>query len=258
MSTNHKKAKKDYLKGMKYKEISEKYEVSINTVKSWKQRYEWKRNKGSPTKKGVHTKSKSVHTKKGGQPGNQNAVGNAGGAGGPPMNGKAVTHGLFRKYLPDNEEYREIYDAAGETNSLDMLWTQIQLKFANIIHAQKVMFVESKEEMIKELKKRKFEIHNTGSKKEPVFEKFMTEEEYEFQFAWDRQATLLNSQSRAMGQLSSMIRQYEEMCRLGWADDEQKIRVEKLKSEVKLLEQKATQDVDKPIEILISRKGERS
>ncbi|WP_076981431.1 terminase small subunit [Latilactobacillus sakei] len=48
-------AKKDYLSGMKYKDIAEKYEVSINTVKSWKQRNNWQR---GPTQKGVHTKNK--------------------------------------------------------------------------------------------------------------------------------------------------------------------------------------------------------
>ena len=36
-------AEKDYNLGMKYIDISAKYNVSINTVKSWKQRYGWKR-----------------------------------------------------------------------------------------------------------------------------------------------------------------------------------------------------------------------
>ncbi len=49
-------AEKDYMLGMKYKDIAEKYNVSINTVKSWKQRYNWSR-------KGVHTKRESAHTK---------------------------------------------------------------------------------------------------------------------------------------------------------------------------------------------------
>ncbi|WP_076645595.1 terminase small subunit [Latilactobacillus sakei] len=48
-------AKKDYLSGMKYKDIAEKYGVSINTVKSWKQRNNWQR---GPTSKRVHTKNK--------------------------------------------------------------------------------------------------------------------------------------------------------------------------------------------------------
>lgn len=44
-------AYKDYIAGMKYKEIADKYDVSINTVKSWKYRLNWKRNLN--TKKGA-------------------------------------------------------------------------------------------------------------------------------------------------------------------------------------------------------------
>lgn len=36
-------AEADYISGMKYKEIAEKYGVTINTVKSWKTRYQWSR-----------------------------------------------------------------------------------------------------------------------------------------------------------------------------------------------------------------------
>lgn len=42
-ATNAELAYQDYLKGMKYKEIAEKYGVTINTVKSWKTRYKWSR-----------------------------------------------------------------------------------------------------------------------------------------------------------------------------------------------------------------------
>lgn len=38
---NYELAYIDYCKGMKYKEIAEKYGVTINTVKSWKTRYKW-------------------------------------------------------------------------------------------------------------------------------------------------------------------------------------------------------------------------
>lgn len=38
-------AEADYIAGMKYKDIAEKYGVSINTVKSWKTRYKWTRKK---------------------------------------------------------------------------------------------------------------------------------------------------------------------------------------------------------------------
>lgn len=50
-------AENDYMLGMKYKDIAEKYNVSLNTVKSWKKRHDWNR-------KGVHTKSERVHPKK--------------------------------------------------------------------------------------------------------------------------------------------------------------------------------------------------
>ncbi|WP_245979960.1 terminase small subunit [Peribacillus asahii] len=59
MAEKYELAEHDYMSGMKYKDIAEKYDVSINTVKSWKTRYKW-----SKDKKGVHTKPKSMHTKK--------------------------------------------------------------------------------------------------------------------------------------------------------------------------------------------------
>lgn len=49
---------------MKYKELAEKYGVSLNTVKSWKQRYDWSRDKGAQKEKGVHTKKKGRTQKK--------------------------------------------------------------------------------------------------------------------------------------------------------------------------------------------------
>ena len=51
-------AYKDYKKGMKYKDIADKYNVSLNTVKSWKRR-QW-----ADIEKGVQPKKKSVHTKR--------------------------------------------------------------------------------------------------------------------------------------------------------------------------------------------------
>lgn len=48
-------AYKDYLEGMKYKDIAAKYKVSISAVKSWKSRY-WKDKKLQPKKHKVATK----------------------------------------------------------------------------------------------------------------------------------------------------------------------------------------------------------
>lgn len=55
---NYEKAEQDYMGGMKYKDIAEKYGTTINTVKSWKKRYGWNREEGAP-------KSKKACTQKG-------------------------------------------------------------------------------------------------------------------------------------------------------------------------------------------------
>ncbi|MBU5214943.1 phage terminase small subunit [Heyndrickxia oleronia] len=203
-------AEKDYIKGMKYKDIAEKFNVSLNTVKSWKKRYGWNRDKGAPKEKSVHTK------KKGAPKGNINAKGNRGGAA-PKGNQNAVSHGFFSKYLP--QESLDIIEEIQLKSPEDMIWDQIMIQYSAIIRAQKIMFVNGKDEMIKELKKRKYEIipSNDGPKQ------MTTEEEYEFQFAWDRQATFLNAQSRAMSELRSLIKQFND---LAHDDDERRLKLE--------------------------------
>ncbi|HBH0215512.1 TPA: hypothetical protein KR270_003783 [Clostridioides difficile] len=199
------KVKQDYLKGMKQKEISSKYDISLNTLKSWIKRYNW----ASEKKKGAPI------NKRGAPFSNKNSVGH----GAPKENKNAEKFGFFSKYLP--EETRELMQEISIKDKFDILWEQITIQYAAIIRAQKIMYVKDKEEMIKELKK-----HESTENGEKI--------EYEFQFAWDRQASFLNAQSRAMSELRSLIKQYDEMIHKDWnlATEEQKTRVEKLKCEV--------------------------
>ncbi|HBF0067206.1 hypothetical protein KLL89_08560 [Clostridioides difficile] len=196
------KVKQDYLKGMKQKEISVKYDISLNTLKSWIKRYNW----ASEKKKGA------PKNKRGAPIGNKNATG-------PPGNKNAEKFGFFSKYLP--KETQDLINEIKNKDKFDILWEQITIQYAAIIRAQKIMYVKGKEEMIKELKK-----HESTENGEKI--------EYEFQFAWDRQASFLNAQSRAMSELRSLIKQYDEMIHKDWnlATEEQKTRVEKLKCEV--------------------------
>ncbi|ASB52590.1 phage terminase small subunit [Bacillus velezensis M27] len=203
MAEKHIQAYKDYVKGMKYKDLAEKYGVSVNTIKSWKQRHGWERKKCAPSEK-------SVHTKIGGQPGNKNALGNSGGAA-PARNQNAVTHGFFSKYLP--EETLEIMEEIQERSPADMIWDQIQIQYAAILRAQRIMFVQDKDDMTKVLKKEK-----PGA--------FGDEQEWEFQFAWDRHATFLNAQSRAMGELRSLIKQFDQ---LAHEQDERRLKLEQMR-----------------------------
>lgn len=57
-------AESDYVAGMKYKDIAAKYGVSMNTVKSWKKRYAWSRDKKTGCiQKGCTQNKKGAHKK---------------------------------------------------------------------------------------------------------------------------------------------------------------------------------------------------
>lgn len=215
----HRKAEADYQRGMKYKEIAEKYGVSINTVKSWKQRHSWQRQKGAPIVKGVHTK------KPGAPPGNKNAVGNKGGA--PPQNSNAVTHGLFQKYLP--VESLEIMEQLQARSPLDIVWDNIMIQYTAIIRAQQIMYVKDRDD-------------STTTKVEEKFGN-VSGERWEVQQAWDKQATFLQAQSRAMATLQSLIRQYDELLKTDLATEEQQLRIARLKGEVEKINNESNPEV---------------
>lgn len=210
MDVVREKAKKDYMAGLKYKDICQKYDLSMNTLKSWVKRYNWADERKNKGKKGAHKK------KRGAPKGNKNAVGNRGGPGGPPGNKKAEKHGFFSKYLP--EETLNILQEINEKDPLDILWENITIQYAAIVRAQKIMYVRDREDKT---------IEKVGYRKGKV-----VGEEWEVQQAWDKQATFLKAQSRAMSELRNMIAKYDEMLRSCLATEEQKLRIEKLKAEI--------------------------
>ncbi|EJQ82460.1 phage terminase small subunit [Bacillus toyonensis] len=207
--------------------------VSEKTVGGWKSKDGWidklngvlhKNERSTPKKDTEYSKKKpgapkgnknAVNNRGGAKKGNKNAVGNSGGAA-PLRNGNAATHGLYRKYLP-----QEIYDLKEElkeavnNDSLSIIWDSIMLQYTQIIHAQRIMFVRDKEDMTKELRKKK--LTESGF-----------EEEWEIQFAWDKQASFLNAQSKAMSTLVNLIEKYDRLANT----EEQKLRIEKLKKEI--------------------------
>lgn len=207
---DHKKAEADYKRGMKYKDIAEKYSVSLNTVKSWKQRYGWERKKGAHKEKGMHT------NKGGAPPGNKNAVGNSGGSA-PARNSNAMTHGFFQKYLP--AESLEIMQQIEKRSPLDMLWDNITIQYTAIIRAQQIMYVKDQKDI-------------TTTKIEEKGGDSSWGEKWEIQQAWDKQATFLQAQSRAMSTLLSLIKQYEDLLPQSLATEEQLARIAVLKSKV--------------------------
>lgn len=149
-------------------------------------------------------------------------------AGAPLGNKNAETHGFFSKYLP--EETFSIIQEIEQKNPLDIIWENIQIAYAAILRSQNIMYVKDKNEMIKELRKSKIKKSSRSTEKTDS-ESSEEEFEYEFQFAWDRQATFLNAQARAQSELRSLIKQYDDMLNKNWelATEEQKARIAVLK-----------------------------
>ena len=207
------------------KDIADQLNLSDSQIRKWKNQDGW-----DGKLNGNVTKPNSNVTKRtrGAPTGNNNAKGH----GAPKQNQNAVTHGFFAKFLP--EETLEIMEAMNERSPADLIWDQIQIQYAAIIRAQRIMHVENKDEMIKEIKKEKYgysevETTNEHGETESKYERTLDEVEYNFQFSWERQAQLLTAQSRAIGELRSSIRQFIEMAD---AEDERRLKLEKMQIDI--------------------------
>ena len=197
-----------YEKGTTFKEISEQYKIPAKTVRQWASKYKWVRQKGS--KKSTETKRKAPGV----------CIGKL-------QNTNAVKHGLFSKYLP--AETLELVGDIEMMSPLDILWENICLKYAAIIRSQKIMYVKDDKDVTKRI---------TMDGAEATA--------YQYIEAYDKQATFLMAQSRAMGTLMNLIKQDEEMCNSELATEEQKLRIEKLKTEIA-----RTRESDNPAKVEI-------
>lgn len=224
-------------------DLAEKHGVKEGTLKSRKSREKWekvatkkdasKNKKMQPSKKVASSKEPK---KRSGNPNPKNQF--------TSRNNPSLDHAMYAKYLP--EESLAIFEAIESMTAADMLWDQIKIMYSNIMRAQSIMFVESKSEMIKELKREKIQRGKNPSR----------EEEYEFQFAWERQAQLLTAQARAISELRTSINQFNKL-----ADeaDERRLKleqmgltIEKTKAEIDKI---SNGENDGPIEIRIIPKS---
>lgn len=186
--------------------IAEMLDISEKTVGGWKCKDKW-----SERLNGVlQTDKRSTPKHKGGQPGNKNATG-------PPGNKHAEKFGFFSKYLPP--ETKEIFDAVQDADPIDLLWHQIQIQYAAIVRAQRIMYVEDQEDSTKITS-----MESAGA------------ESYMVQMAWDKQASFLQAQSRAMKTLQGLFKQYDELLKSDLATEEQKARIDRLKAEIAKVE----------------------
>ncbi|PEU73990.1 terminase, partial [Bacillus thuringiensis] len=218
--------------------------VSEKTVGGWKFKDGWidklngvlhKNERSTPKKDTEYSKKKpgapkgnknAVNNRGGAKKGNKNAIGNSGGSA-PLRNGNAATHGLYRKYLPKElYDLKEELEEAIKNDPLSILWESIMLQHAQIIHAQRIMFVKDNEDMTKELRKNK--LTESGY-----------EEEWEIQFAWDKQASFLNAQSKALSTLSALIRDFDRLANI---DDERRAKLEFIQVQIDKIKSNTNND----------------
>lgn len=211
------------------REIAKILDEDEKVIAVWKSRDKWNKkinvvqqsNKSCTTKEKKELQHKKTQRNRSGNPNPNNQF--------AKRNKAAEKHGFFSKIFPP--ETLDIVEDIIIKDPLDMLWENIIIQYTAIARSQMIMHVESKEEMIKELKKSKVKTSDRRTEKTST-NSSEEEYEYEFQFAWDRQATFLNAQSRAMSELRSLIKQYDEMINSGLGTEEQKLRIEKLKIDI--------------------------
>lgn len=200
-------AKELYLKGLKLVEIASQLSLPEGTVRRWKSTYKWDNERSDKN-------SERSDKKKGGQPSNKNAE----------------KHGFFSKYLP--EETVSIIEEMPK-DPLDILWDQIQIAYAAIIRAQKIMYVQDRDDKTIERIEEK-----DGN---------VCGEKWEVQQAWDKHGNFLQAQARAQKTLESMINKYDDLLHKNWelATEEQRARIERIKADTERIkggEQASTED----------------
>ena len=217
-------------KKKKLKDIAAELEVSESQIRKWKNQDNWN---GNVTNKG---KGNVTKRKRGGQPGNKNAVG--GNQSAPLRNNNSEKFGFFRKYLP--EETVSIMEEMPK-DPLDVLWDQIQIAYAAIIRAQSIMYVEDQDD-------RTVQITMRGE----------SATAFNVQEAWDKQSNFLQAQARAQKSLEGLVKQYDNMLkeRGELATEEQRARIEQIKARTEQIRGADQNPTEDKVEKLLSRIGD--
>jgi len=254
MVENYELAYTDYKNGMKQKDIAAKYNVTINTVKSWQQR-KWKdmdtnsaqEKVCTPKNESMHTSKVDVHEnrnvgvvqdeppkkdgrvkKRSGNPNPQNQF--------TKRNRAAMIHGLRSKFLFD--EQVEIMEALQDFDVVDQLWLQIELSFSAIIRAQKIMWVEDPFDHLKETSGYSSGEGGSG-------------ETFKVIYAHERYESYIKAQTRAFAEHRNLVKQFMD---LTTEDDERRLKLEQMQLNIDKTKAEITsldKDRDKTVRVII-------
>lgn len=172
--------------------IAEMLEISEKTVSGWKCKDKWEEQLNGV----LQSNKRSTPNQKGGQPGNQNAVGH----GAPEGNINAIKHGayqtIYAAYLPEDE--KAIYEGLPGEADLEAEIRLLRLKITRLLNRQEDFFYDM-----------------WGNK----HDKKVSEE--------DREAGIL----ACVKQLEKIVRTQDQIQKGALAVEEQKARIAKLQAE---------------------------
>lgn len=205
-SPDREKALKMWLKSGRQKkstEIAAELGINPSMVRRWKSTDKWDEIPASGRPRGA-------------KKGNQNAKGNKGGKGGPEGNQKALKHGFFSKFMPQDPEFMEIREIVETMSPADMIWENVLSLYQRLIWGRRITHVKDKDDFTKVL-----------TKKKPGM--FGTEQEWEYQQAWDKYNSAIKAEATVMKELRSAIKQFIEIAP---EKDERRLKLDKMKAEI--------------------------
>lgn len=208
------------------KDLADKHGVKPATLRSRKNREKWQRNDATQRNaKDANVATQKVNEEQ--QPdkrsvrkrsGNPNPKNQFSGWNAHPN----FKHGLFSKYLPD--EQIEIIDLLEGQSLADQLWLQIKISFSSIIRLQKIMFVSDQSDDSRA---------ETGSS----WGEGGNSETHKHIFAFEKYESYIKAQTRAMAEHRNLIKQFISMAD---EEDERRLKLEMMGLQV----QKADLELD--------------
>ncbi len=160
---------------------------------------------------------------------------------GPVGHQNHMKHGLFAKFIPEDDvESRAFMEEIDTMSSLDIMWQSIKLLTTVIARSPKLAWVKDKDDLTEYLKREK----ETSGLNSDGWEK-----EYEIQFPWDKHNSYMATLAKAQKTLESKIMSYEELVekyeKRGYVVEEHRLRVEKLKADMDIARERLNIDKEK-------------
>ena len=200
--------------------LAKKYDLSVSTVRSRKNRENWTKQIGAQKiNKRIMEQSARKLIKERVEVLNPEVVVNIApthAVGERKIYAKPIKNAPWLKYLP--EDVVEMMKSMEEANPIDILYDQIRMQWSMIIRAQEIMYVSD------QLDTDRFKTKSS-----------MDSDTYEVHTAWDKHGKFMNAMATAQKELRFLIQQFMELAPV---EDERRARIKNIEVNTELAEQR--------------------